>query len=50
MVLLDEVVARVVGYALYADVFLVGLAEELEGLVVVGAELVVLAKLLLLAG
>lgn len=50
LVLLDEVVPGVFRDAFDADVFLVGLAEKFVGLVVVGAELVVLSDFFLLAG
>lgn len=50
LVLLEEAVAGVVDDALDADVSVVSFAVEFVGLVVEGAELVVLADLLLLAG
>lgn len=49
MILFDEVVASVFGDAFNAYVFLVGLAEELVRLVVVGTELVILADFFFLA-
>lgn len=50
MILFDKMMACVLGDTFYTDVLLIGLAEEAKGLIVVGAELIILPYLFFLLG